>query len=177
MSLEQLIADNAQAEFDAKNFAAVLTILNSETVEFQNEERFTWAGIADILEEEETEKLRVALEANGYGFAIYQLGGQGLVLNHDRVWGALGKLNLSPTVNLQPLLDAVRYKVSPAVAAEVKQRGELVVQSELDSVARAAAVNRIVAKNNAAIAAAEAAAESELPPEDIESAAATAWGV
>lgn len=176
MSLEQLIADYAQAEFDAQDFAGVLAILNAETVELRNEERFDWADVADVLGPAETEKLRIALDANGLGFANLQLGGGGLLLNHDEVWPALNALNASPAIDLQPLLDEARYDVSPAVLVGLKQRGELVTQAELDVRIRAVAVNGITARNNAAIAAAEAAAESEMTSAEIEQAARDAWG-
>ena len=135
MSLEQLIADHAQAEFDASDHVGVLAILNSESVEVRNEERFTWAGIAAILGPAETEKLRLAMEANGFGFANLQLGGQGLLLNDEQVWTALNQLNAAPNIDLQPLINAACYNVTPAVDAGLKQRGESVALAEVEAVA------------------------------------------
>ncbi len=54
--------------------------------------KYSWSGIADVVGEAATEQIRIALEANGLGWAVPQLGGAGLVLSDARVQSALTAL-------------------------------------------------------------------------------------
>ncbi len=63
--------------------------LNSPSVEYVDPQLYTWAGVALIAGPQGAEGLRIALEQNGMGWAVHQLGGSGLQLSNDLVQQAL----------------------------------------------------------------------------------------
>lgn len=63
--------------------------LNEPVIEYIDPQLYTWAGVALIAGPTSTEALRIALEQNGMGWAVHQLGGSGLQLSNDLVQQAL----------------------------------------------------------------------------------------
>jgi len=84
MSLQSLIQqgsyDSAQAAYDA---------ITTPSVERRDDQLYTWAGVALLAGAVGAESLRVALEQNGMGWAVHQLGGSGLQLSNPLVQQAL----------------------------------------------------------------------------------------
>ena len=84
MSLQSLIQegnyDSAQAAYEA---------ITTPSVERRDDQLYTWAGVALIAGAVGAESLRVALEQNGMGWAVHQLGGSGLQLSNPLVQQAL----------------------------------------------------------------------------------------
>lgn len=84
MSLEQLIqAGNYASAQEA--YQAIIT----PSAEVRDEQQYTWAGVAKIVGPEAAEALRIALNDNGMGWAVHQLGGTGLQLSDQLVQQAL----------------------------------------------------------------------------------------
>lgn len=67
----------------------IVSALNEPTIEFVDPALYTWAGVALIAGPEGAEGLRVALEQNGMGWAVHQLGGSGIQLSNPMVQQAL----------------------------------------------------------------------------------------
>lgn len=84
MTLEQLIQSG-----NYPSAAAAYQALITPSVEVRDDQLYTWAGVAQIVGPEAAEALRLALEANGLGWAVHQLGGSGLQLSNDLVQQAL----------------------------------------------------------------------------------------
>lgn len=84
MSLQSLIREgnyaNAQAAFDA---------ITTPSVSVTDDQLYTWAGVALLVGPVGAESLRVALEANGMGWVVHQLGGSGIQLSNELVQQAL----------------------------------------------------------------------------------------
>lgn len=84
MSLQSLIRDgnyaNAQEAFDA---------ITAASVTVTDDQLYTWAGVALLVGPVGAESLRVALEANGMGWVVHQLGGSGIQLSNELVQQAL----------------------------------------------------------------------------------------
>lgn len=80
MSLQSLIRDgnyaNAQAAFDA---------ITAPSVEIRDDANYTWAGVALVVGPEAAEMLRLALNDNGMGWVVHQLGGLGIQLSNPLV--------------------------------------------------------------------------------------------
>ena len=89
--------------------------LHAETIQYQDHEQWTWAGVAETGGNACAEGLRIALEANNMGWAVHQLGGSGLDLSLDRIQSALYALwedgDGVPNLNLVAL--AVKRMISP----------------------------------------------------------------
>jgi hypothetical protein len=87
MTLQQLVQSgnyaSAQEAFDA---------ITTQTVDVRDDQLYTWAGVALIGGPVAAESLRIALEQNGMGWAVHQLGGSGLQLSNPLVQGALLQL-------------------------------------------------------------------------------------
>jgi len=83
-SLQNLIADgnyaSAQAAYDA---------IITPSVEVRDDELYTWAGVALIAGPVGAETLRIALQENGMGWVVHQLGGRGIQLSNELVQQAL----------------------------------------------------------------------------------------
>jgi hypothetical protein len=114
--LSELIAQHAQSEFDAGDDAGVVAILNTPSIEQRDDDLYTWAGIALLAGPQAAEMLRVALEANGMGWAVHQFGGTGLQMTNPLVRQAVEQF-IAAGIPLQPLLDATMWLVSPAQAS------------------------------------------------------------
>jgi hypothetical protein len=60
----------------------VFSALTTPVIEIRDDQQYTWAGVAILAGPEAAEGLRMALEQNGMGWAVHQLGGSGLQLSH-----------------------------------------------------------------------------------------------
>ena len=109
----QLVSQHAQSEFDANDDAGVVSTLNAQSIDVVDEELYTWAGVALYAGPEAAEGFRIALDANGMGWAIHQLGGSGLQISNPMVKGAVEQF-VAGGLPLQPLLDQVFQTASPA---------------------------------------------------------------
>ena len=76
-------------DWQNKTAAEIVNDLNAATIEYVDPQLYTWAGVALIAGPVGTESLRIALEQNGMGWAVHQLGGSGLQLSNDLVQQAL----------------------------------------------------------------------------------------
>jgi hypothetical protein len=76
-------------DWQNKNAAEVHAELTATNIQHIDEQMYTWAGVALVAGPEGAEGLRLALEANGMGWAVHQLGGSGIQLSNDLVQGAL----------------------------------------------------------------------------------------
>jgi hypothetical protein len=76
-------------DWQNKTAAEIVSELNAETVQYVDPQLYTWAGVALIAGPVGAEALRIALEQNGMGWAVHQLGGSGLQLSNDLVQQAL----------------------------------------------------------------------------------------
>jgi hypothetical protein len=86
---------NIIKSLDYKNKTAenIFNILNDKNIEVTDNDFWTWAGIAELIGNESTEMLRIALTSNGMGWAVHQLGGKGLPLSRMDIQTALYRLN------------------------------------------------------------------------------------
>ena len=84
MSLQSLIREGNYATAQ-EAFNAITTA--SETV--TDDQIYTWAGVALLVGPIGAESLRVALEQNGMGWVVHQLGGSGIQLSNELVQQAL----------------------------------------------------------------------------------------
>jgi hypothetical protein len=89
--------------------------LHAETIQYQDHELWTWAGVAEIGGNACAEGLRIALEANNMGWAVHQLGGSGLDLSLDPIQSALYALfaNGTGVPDLDLVALAVKRMISP----------------------------------------------------------------
>lgn len=63
--------------------------LNTPSVQRVDSQLYTWAGVALIVGPQGAEALRMALEQNGMGWVVHQLGGSGIQLSNPMVQAAL----------------------------------------------------------------------------------------
>lgn len=63
--------------------------LNTPSVQRVDSQLYTWAGVALLVGPQNAEALRVALEQNGMGWVVHQLGGSGIQLSNPMVQAAL----------------------------------------------------------------------------------------
>jgi len=80
MSLQSLIANgnyqSTQAAFDA---------ITTPSIEVRDDQKYTWAGVADLISPEAAEGLRIKFDTSGFGWVSLQLGGLGIQLSDARV--------------------------------------------------------------------------------------------
>jgi hypothetical protein len=88
--------------------------LHDEAIQYQDHTLWTWAGVAEIGGNECAEGLRLALESNGKGWAVHQLGGSGLDLSLNPIQAALYALwaNGAGVPNLNLVALAVKRMIS-----------------------------------------------------------------
>ena len=84
-----LATELSKPEYAGLNAAQCLSKLLASTAEVRDDQLYTWAGVALIVGPQNAEALRLALESNGMGWAVHQLGGSGLQLSNDLVQQAL----------------------------------------------------------------------------------------
>jgi len=89
--------------------------LHAETIQYQDHELWTWAGVAETGGNACAEGLRIALEANNMGWAVHQLGGSGLDLSLAPIQAALSALwaNGAGVPDLDLVALAVKRMISP----------------------------------------------------------------
>ena len=89
--------------------------LHAETIQYQDHELWTWAGVAETGGNTCAEGLRIALEANNMGWAVHQLGGSGLDLSLAPIQAALSALwaNGAGVPDLDLVALAVKRMISP----------------------------------------------------------------
>jgi len=86
MTLAELIVRKG---WNGKAASEVMSLANAESVEVVDDQMYTWAGVAEIVGPVGAEALRLALDANGVGWAVHQLGGSGVQLSHPLVQSML----------------------------------------------------------------------------------------
>ncbi len=59
--------------------------ITTPSVEVRDDQLYTWAGIALLAGAVGAESLRVALDQNGLGWVVHQLGGSGVQLSNELV--------------------------------------------------------------------------------------------
>jgi len=68
-------------DYQTKTAAEITSAINAETIPVIDSQMYTWAGVALIAGPTGAEGLRLALEGNGMGWVVHQLGGSGLQLS------------------------------------------------------------------------------------------------
>lgn len=111
MSLKALIEELGSD----KTAAELVALLNAQTVEVVDPQLYTWAGVALIAGPDGAENFRIALEANGMGWAVHQLGGSGLQLSHPLTQQALTAFAAANVPGAALLKAAGIHYVSPYV--------------------------------------------------------------
>lgn len=90
----------------------ILNILNIKNIEYIDKTPWTWAGIADVVGNNGAESLKTALEKNGMGWAVYQLGGIGLDLSVTDVQNALYYLENIGVKDMEKIATSVKRMIS-----------------------------------------------------------------
>lgn len=93
--------------------------LSAQSIMVVDNDQYTWAGVASVIGSENAEALRLALESNGMGWAVHQLGGSGLKLSDDLVQGALLALDQAGVPGMLTLANHVKKQVSPLAQANL----------------------------------------------------------
>jgi hypothetical protein len=89
MQIGDLIEKNID-DWQTKTINEVWAELNELAWQYLDNDNYTWGGVADVLGNDSTEALRIALEGGGSKWAVYALGGQpGLQLTRDDIQGKL----------------------------------------------------------------------------------------
>jgi hypothetical protein len=129
--------------------AEVAKALNAETVQVTDDALYTWAGVAVIAGPASAEALRMALDANGLGWAVHQLGGSGIQLSHPQTQFFLTQFAAAGVPGCAELAYAGLHYESPhnhaGFAGEVSEAD---VQVALDGIATE--TRRQQARNDAA---------------------------
>ena len=84
MSLQSLIREGDYATAQ-EAFAAITT----PSIEVRDDQLYTWSGVALVVGPQAAEMLRLALNDNGLGWVVHQLGGLGIQLSNELVQQAL----------------------------------------------------------------------------------------
>ena len=87
--MSPLATELAKPEYAGLSDQQALDKLLEESVQVRDDQLYTWAGVALIVGPQNAEALRLALESNGMGWAVHQLGGSGLQLSNELVQQAL----------------------------------------------------------------------------------------
>jgi hypothetical protein len=111
INLLYYIYQHAKEEFDSGDIESVLNIFNTPSILVEDNDLYTWAGIALVAGPEAAEMLRVALEQNNVGWAVHQFGGTGLQLTNPLVMQMI-TMFIQNGIPLQPLVDHVHNYIS-----------------------------------------------------------------
>lgn len=140
-----------------KTAAEITAELNEKNIPFIDQQQYTWAGVALIAGPQGAEALRLALDANGMGWAVHQLGGSGLQLSNDLVQQALLGFAAADVPGCSELAAAGKRLISKAEQAGIGTAEESVVANFLASMQlqsiRKQKKDAAVARYNAYIAA------------------------
>jgi hypothetical protein len=173
MTLQNLIQsgnyDSPQAAYNA---------ITSPSIEVRDDDLYTWAGVALVGGPVAAESLRIALEQNGMGWAVHQLGGAGLQLSNPLVQGALLQLAQAGVPGCAELAAKGISMKAPWFVAGIDEPTLEQVTEAWNADQRRLAYESIVTRANAAIeAAAEAYRASEPTIAEIVAAGEAAFGV
>jgi len=97
------------------------TAITTDNVEVRDDQLYTWAGVALVVGPQNAEALRLALDANGMGWAVHQLGGSGLQLSNELVQTALLAFASSGVPGCGQLAAVGIHYVTPYEQAELPQ--------------------------------------------------------
>lgn len=117
--------------WQSKTATEILSLLNTPTVQLVDPQLYTWAGVATIAGPQGAEALRLALESNGMGWAVHQLGGSGLQLSHPLIQQALLGFAANGVPGCQALAQTGVRTVSPAQSIGLEQATLPMVESAL----------------------------------------------
>lgn len=173
MSLQSLIQqgnyESAQAAYDA---------ITTPSVERRDDELYTWAGVALIAGAVGAETLRIALQENGMGWVVHQLGGRGIQLSNELVQQALLGFAQAGLPGCAELAATGISMITPWQSASIAEPTIEQVTEAWNAEQRRLAYESIRVRANAAIeAAAEAYRDSEPTIEEIVAAGVEAFGV
>jgi hypothetical protein len=173
MSLQSLIQngnyDSAQAAFDA---------ITTPSIERRDDQLYTWAGVALIAGPVGAETLRIALQENGMGWVVHQLGGRGIQLSNELVQQALLGFAEAGLPGCAELAATGISSITPWQSAGIAEPTLEQVTEAFNAEQRRLAYESICTRANAAIeAAAEAYRASDPTIEEIVAAGVEAFGV
>lgn len=86
----------------------IFSELNAKNILYEDHTPWTWAGVANVVGNTGAESLRLALENNGMGWAVHQLGGSGLDLSLPDVQYALYALETLGVEGMQEVALSVK---------------------------------------------------------------------
>ena len=107
----------AVPNYQTKTASEITTILNDATIVVLDNQMYTWAGIALLAGPVGAEGLRLALEGNGMGWVVHQLGGSGIQLSNDLVQQVLLGFAQAGVPGCALLASTGKSFVSPATQA------------------------------------------------------------
>ena len=112
MNLQDVIA--SIDGWEVASASELLSVLSTPSIQYVDAQNYTWSGIADVLGNDATERLRLALE-QGSTWAIYALSGNpGLQLSRPDIQEKLYLLESSGAVpGAEILAKHVRRMISP----------------------------------------------------------------
>jgi hypothetical protein len=97
-----------------KTAEQIATELNTPSVVVTDDQLYTWAGVALIAGPVGAESLRLALDANGMGWVVHQLGGSGIQLSNEQVQQVLLGFAQAGIPGMAELAAIGKSLVSPA---------------------------------------------------------------
>lgn len=118
MTLADLILSNGWL---SKTPAEIMALLSVPSVERRDDSLYTWAGVALVIGPQNAEGLRLALEANGLGWAVHQLGGSGIQLSQPLVQQMLTQFAAAGVAGCAELAAVGISHVTPWQAAGLPQ--------------------------------------------------------
>lgn len=91
----------------------IWTLLTAKSIEVTDDRLYTWAGVAQVAGPDAAEKIRIALEKNGAGWAVHQLGGSGIPLSDPQAQAMLRLLDAAGVPGCAELAAIGRRMISP----------------------------------------------------------------
>lgn len=145
MSLKSLIVELGAD----KTASELVAMLNAQSVEVRDDQLYTWAGVALIAGPQGAEAFRLALESNGMGWAVHQLGGSGLQLSNPLTQAALAAFAQASVPGAAELKAAGIHYISPFInGGGVGIVSESDVQAELAAIHLEATKRQLLAEAN-----------------------------
>lgn len=130
----------------------LLDILNDKTIEIVDNSSYTWAGIANLIGNDNTKQLRAILVNQDLLWVVDQLGGAGLSLRHPDVQLQLEDMYNSGFIPAKVLAEAALKRISvleqanlTASIAEVEDAVAELKLQDLRSIKKDAAQDRLYA--------------------------------
>ena len=106
----------AIADWQSKTAQQLHDALNVANVQYVDHELWTWNGIALVAGDVGAEQLRLALDAGGKGWVVYQLGGLGMDLSLDDVQAQLYALDAMGVPGMADVALATKCMITPLQA-------------------------------------------------------------